>query len=61
MPQLENAHTERDARRIWSVKEYFSSLGNFLDNSKISIAEEKAFLYESEGEKGAMGLTSKRP
>src|SRR6266550_8552590 len=35
--------TEREERRIWSVKEYFSSAGNFLLASKISIANAYVF------------------
>jgi hypothetical protein len=35
--------TERDERRIWSIKEYFSSRGKVLDSSKICIANLYAF------------------
>jgi hypothetical protein len=32
------AVTDRDERRIWSVREYFSSFGKLLEISKISMA-----------------------
>ena len=40
-------HTDLEERRIWSVKEYVSSRGNLLDNSKIRIAASNAIRYTS--------------
>ncbi len=37
------AHTQREERCIWSVREYLSSTGNCFDNSKIVIAALNAF------------------
>ena len=37
-------HIEREDLRIWSVREYLSSLGKFFEISKISIAQSKALV-----------------